>query len=279
MKIGVIHLVREENGELPIQDFIESYKKFSSGLPHEVVFIMKDYSNFEVLRTHKRLLDSICSEIIVIDQNIGRDIGAYFFAIENLNYDYFCFLNSFTIISHGNWLKHLFEPLLSPEVGIVGFSGSYESIASSSLLKFFFNPEKSKRYNFFDIKTFFRTLKHYPLYPNPHIRTNGFIASRRLLLSVVWPNDFYEKEPLHQFESGRTGLSSQIKKRGLSLVLVDKSGNRYPDKFWRGMKGFRIKLQEDLLFSDNRTLEFLKASKEERKWLSLTSWGRPFYGD
>ena len=75
-----------------------------------------------------------------------------------------CFLNS-----HATVLAAGCEALLGalgPGVGVAGATGSYEAPRT-------INPLRSRRW---------------PRFPNPHIRTNGFILERSLMQSLRWPD-------------------------------------------------------------------------------------------
>ena len=118
----------------------------------------------------------------------------------------------------------------------------------------------------------FEFLYGFPRFPNPHIRSNGFILRRDLLLeffSDLPPT----KKAAYSFESGPDSLSARIVRRGLKLAMVSKDGRVRLSENWMACKGFRLGDQSDLLLGDNQTRGFLGYSEPEQLTHVLMSWG------
>jgi hypothetical protein len=114
-------------------------------------------------------------------------------------------------------------------------------------------------------------------FPNPHIRTNGFMIRRALFLTFL-DKVLPTKRSAYAFESGPDNLSATVLRAGKRLVLVDKHGRRYDRDDWPLSKTFRLGNQEDLMLADNQTRTFEGLSAAERATHMLMTWGDALAG-
>lgn len=119
-------------------------------------------------------------------------------------------------------------------------------------------------------------LANFQPFPNPHIRSNGFIIDRKRLLQIA-PRIEYTKDACVKFESGIEGLSARILAEGQDLILIDKKGKAFNQNNWWKSLTFRLGNQEDLIVSDNQTNKFEELSEKLRIRDSYFSWGRYIY--
>jgi hypothetical protein len=113
-------------------------------------------------------------------------------------------------------------------------------------------------------------LEGFNRFPNPHIRSNGFIVRRdRFLRFEVQPT----KKSAYSFESGPNGLSSTALREGKRLVLVDRNGRCIEKEDWPHAGCFRSGNQENLMMADNQTRSFAALSQPEKDTHLLMSWG------
>lgn len=114
-------------------------------------------------------------------------------------------------------------------------------------------------------------LTQFPLFPNPHIRTNGFMVEREVLLGF----DPIEntKEACCIFESGFDGLTNSVLRKGLEVLVVGADGLGYPMEEWIKSNTFRLGKQENLLAKDNQSSNYMKFSPEEKKIHTYLTWG------
>lgn len=112
-------------------------------------------------------------------------------------------------------------------------------------------------------------------YPNPHIRTNAFMIERSRLLSLKI-SSFVTKRSVYRFEHGRRSLTKQILAQGLKPVVVDRSGNVYDISQWKLSSTFWTDEQENLIISDNRTLDYTQGDSRLRKKLENFAWVDPW---
>ena len=120
--------------------------------------------------------------------------------------------------------------------------------------------------------------RYFPAFPNYHIRTNAFMASRETLTKIrVWPMAF--KLPAFVFESGHESLTNQIIRLGLRPLVVARTGEAFEKEQWHLLNTFRQAMQENLLVADNQTDAYEETDVEGRIDLSRQAWGpfaRPF---
>jgi glycosyltransferase involved in cell wall biosynthesis len=133
MKLGVVYLARSADGSS--KDFIkfaESYSRFSAGIEHELIIVLKGEA--------RRAGTKLAANLMFADMNVrfleisddGFDIHAYLHASNILEHDFLCFLNTYSVICTDNWLHKLASPhLIDPCCGMTGATASYESLYDS----------------------------------------------------------------------------------------------------------------------------------------------------
>ncbi|MDF2367550.1 hypothetical protein [Sneathiella sp.] len=244
--IAVAHLVRKSNGMEPFRNFISSYKAHNESLDHDLILIFKDFDPDEKASYLKYLSDT---EFIAHDYpgDGGLDLGPYFDVSQKLDYGYFCFLNSFSEIRCDNWLTHLYDCLInSPDAGIAGATGSWESTGADD-----------------------------PPFPNPHIRTNGFII-RADTMRQIDSIEVETKDDARHMESGQKSITRQIQAMGKQPYVVDRNGKCWAVENWPDSATFRCGGQRALLVSDNRTRAYNEGDDWTREYLSDLAWtGKP----
>lgn len=114
-------------------------------------------------------------------------------------------------------------------------------------------------------------LKDFPSFPNPHIRSNGFMVKRELLLEY---NHLEKtKEACCRFESGFDGLTRRILKKGFSVLLVGANGRAYSPEQWPQSGTYLIRAQKNLIMRDNRTQNYSTMPLKEAQTHSYIAWG------
>lgn len=130
-RIAVVYLARFAEGVEPVQKFIDSYKKHPAGAPHDLIIVFKGFTAADISTSpqHKICAEVAHREIHIAD--IGLDLTAYRRAAEDLDHEYICFLNTFSQILSDDWLQKLHGHASRDDVGMVGATGSYESLGLS----------------------------------------------------------------------------------------------------------------------------------------------------
>ena len=263
--ICVAHLIRKKNGTEPFQIFLESYLKHSAGINHDLLILYKGFNRKADIAPYAELLKGIPHSLLTIT-DFGYDLRSYFIAAKRYNSKYFCFLNSFSIILDRDWLFKLYQHINQPGVGLVGVTGSWESIASMQRRKYLIY----KRLVRF-VKKKWQTIYFDP-FPNHHIRTNGFMIARSTMLKIQ-RGTILTKMQSYRLESGKNRITRQVEWMGLKSVVVGKDGKGYDKKEWDISNTFRHGTQDNLLISDNQTRAFDAASPEKKHALEFSTWG------
>jgi hypothetical protein len=113
----------------------------------------------------------------------------------------------------------------------------------------------------------------FPLFPNPHLRSNAFFIRRELFLSLK-KRAMKKKIDAYFFECGRKSMTRQILSAGLKAYVMGKNGIAYDILNWPKSDTFRTDQQVNLLISDNQTELFKNSTEEDRLFLQLISWGK-----
>lgn len=293
-EICVVHLVREQNGIEPFVRFIESYRKNSGGIDHDLLIVFKGFNSPGAKAEHLKFLASF--QYYTLDvPDVGFDITAYFAAAKQFSSDYrhFCFLNSFSVIHDCEWLSKLYDQISRPGIGLVGATGSWQSLRVSgvSWLLIAMGVAAVRHYRLSSEITLWRRLvlgatagrqhglflREFNLFPNYHLRTNTFMISSELMQKIKC-HEIKSKADAYRFESGKHGLTQQILGMGKAILIVGKDGVGYEMERWNKSNTFWHSEQENLLVSDNQTLDYQHGSRERRKnlsngaWIKLTEW-------
>lgn len=265
-RIAVCYLARDPEKKGLLTSFLKSYRKNRAGIPHELIILVKGASLSELIGKNQKLLSQIEYRVIEVPDS-GFDIGSYFYVLNNLDHDCFCFLNSYSEILVKDWLKFLMQPLLSGKAGLTGSTGSWGSAYTNSYM---FWPINNPRALINKIKLAFA----YPSFPNPHIRSNAFAIPAELGRKLKIP-DIVEKTGAYLAESGRKSITRQIHKMGYETLIVNRDGESYHPKDWDISGTFWSGEQAKLLVADNQTRNYQNGKIVERSFLKDFAWTPP----
>lgn len=284
MNLALVYLSYIPLGKEYLISFLNSYTNKKAGVEHKLVILFNGHQTEDEIRPFLEILNNsgVPFEYKVSPEKF--DIGSYFYAAANLSIEYIAFVNTYSLILHDNWLLYLYQNLTQPRVGCVSATGSWSDNSHNDeyrsnikdFLRLNFTINKIKKAIFFRFN-FFPFVK-------PHLRTNAFMIKRSIFLNLrfelVKPrilNWFfnYSETKLKSlcFEHGNNGLTNQIIQLGLRPLLVDKHGNGYELEDWLEARTFWTSEQENLLVSDNQTMKYLLADKQQKKDLTYAAWG------
>lgn len=321
---AVIYLAREAEPVASIKRFAASYAKNSSGLAHDLVVVWKSSAVDIQPPSHITGLFPRATKYICVTDD-GIDITAFAHAATVLPHSMLCFFNTHAEIAAPDWLRILSDAMAKPGVGIVGGTGSFESLKDGFRIvsKIIWLSEqgvvfdkqfrrdwaplvgkhllrKDRRSQFQKLKDaligkpndprqahtssldrefdvyWSRTTSPYenfPSFPNPHIRTNGFLVSRDQFLKCLADGIPRTKAEAYAFESGSNSLTRQLLGNGLRALLVGRDGKTFDLHSWRTSETFRLGKQRNLLFLDNQTRAFDGMKRCKRHVFSKMTWG------
>jgi hypothetical protein len=276
-EICVAHLVRERNGLAPFNAFLDSYRKNSGGAEHDLLIIFKGFAHELVPAEYSAALAGLAYRTLFVSDE-GFDLGPYLHAARRLDYHYFCFLNSFSVLLDRDWLAKMYEHAVREGVGLVGATASHESFYSALLhdwrwkrAKWLYRGMLGIEYH--KLRTLIDLKRRFPPFPNSHIRSNAFFISRRLMLSLKVVA-IKEKMDAYEFESGRESMTRQILAMNLAALVVGRDGRAYEKEKWYESATFRSGEQRNLLVADNQTRSYERADPATQRSLAEAAWGR-----
>lgn len=298
LSIAVVHLIRRGNDPALFERFIASYRRHDSGLPHRLVLLFKGFEDNIPPPGVSQLLDGLLyTPLFVSDE--GFDVTAYVKCAKAMGEEvaHLLFLNSHAEILADDWLGNLHAPFVEPDVGATGATGSWQTNFSgifhwgyTVLMLIEQNFSRSNRMGIFArlgtsiydalkqsstkhyLQNPFYFYRNFRRFPNPHLRTNGFMVRKDIFIAAAG-TPITTKRKAYVFESGRSGLSLQLMRRGLRLLVVDKQGKTYEARDWHASNTFWTGDQANLLIGDNQTRHYQSGSAEERQMLETAAWG------
>jgi hypothetical protein len=266
--IGLVHLVWAPLGPEPLREFLRSYRVHSAGAEHELAIALNGAASQGGGEAAREALLAELAEteyrLIELERPM-LDIAAYGEAARRLEHSRLCFVNSYSVILADGWLGQLARALEQPGVGLAGASASWESQAEWI--------RGSPIYWAYQLARLRRARHDYPRFPNPHVRTTGFMARRGAILEMGL-EQVCDKRSAYLLESGFGSITRQLQARDLRSVVAGRDGRSYEIEEWPSSRTFRSGDQDNLLIADKQTHDYRAASARRRRRLSRDSWGR-----
>lgn len=269
--IAVVHLAVRDYGIDVFQSFVASYRLYPPGCDHELIIAAKQFGDASAFEPWADVLKGVRYRLLLLPDR-GLDIGSYFEVAFRTDFSRYFFCNSRTTFVVRDWLRHLVVAQGKNPGGVVGATGSWQSISSEhsrnlSRESKWVGPLKKLR----ALIGFLPLWHEYPRFPNPHLRTNAFLIERTRLLALDVPT-IGGKQDAMRFESGRRSLTRQMRASGKVVQVVDREGRAFEPEDWRGTNTFWQGDQSDLLVADNQTIKYAAASQEVREELNRVAW-------
>lgn len=269
-EVGTVYLARAINGIEPFRKFLSSYSRFAAGMPNQLILVFKGFRPGHEAAEFEKVAAEFQPKTIHI-ADFGYDIRAYSQAVRHFDFNFFCCFNSFSEILDEGWLRKMFTHASRNGVGLVGATGSGESMYSNALAEWqagegAVSPKRLQLW----IRLQLCRLCFDP-FPNYHIRTNAFISTRPLLLQE-WPRWVLTKRGAYLFENGKRSLTKRLQAKGLKALVVGRDGAAYEPAEWARSSTFRSGDQSNLLVADNQTRQFAEADLKTQAKLSAAAW-------
>ncbi len=125
--IGVVYLAWHKLGPDCFQRFVDSYRRYPAGSEHDLIVIYAGFNQQQTLQEAASVFRDL-PHIAIEVAAVKFDIGYYLEAADRVPHDYLCFLNTYTELNAPSWLAHLRTHAVRDGVGLVGATGSYESL-------------------------------------------------------------------------------------------------------------------------------------------------------
>ena len=248
-RIALCYLARgaEPGWEDAIGRFVASFHRYAAACDFNLYVIFKGFPN-GTERARAVSLFGQLKHAAIFTGDESFDIGAYAEAATQIAEQSVCFLNTNAEILCDDWLLKLASNLEQPGVGLVGATGSYESLRD-------LDPR-------------------FPGFPNIHIRSNAFMIDRDLFSAIARQFTLTDKLDAFLFESGPNSMTRQVQSRGLQTLVVGRDGQGYSPDSWPRSNTFRQHGQANLLIGDNQTRHFEALSLVDQRALARWTWGR-----
>jgi hypothetical protein len=300
----LVHLVRAANGTGPLASFLASYRKHPAGTEHDLVLLLKGFSSPEQAEPHLELARDLSTEHQFVGDDT-LDLGAYLAAAQRLQRERYCFVNSFSVILADDWLAMLDRALTRPGVGMVGATGSWASPRSQALRQARWAPRsayddvfpdrrwmvehfetlRAEQAGDADVRlaelrlrinrwrSLLQVLRGFGPFPSVHLRTNAFAIEARTLERLAL-GSAGRKVDTYRLESGKRGITRQVRELGLHAQVVDRGGAAFEPADWHLSRTFWQGDQERLLVADNQTRSYADGDLDRRTLLAGLAWGR-----
>jgi hypothetical protein len=270
-RLGLVYLLRDRNGPEPVRAFVESYRQCRGGIPHELLVLCKGFGSVQETSAYDPLWAGLAHRRMVVPDR-GYDLEAYFRVLADPACSRFCFVNSFSEVLDPDWLEKLSTCLDAPGVGLVGATGSWESLYTNAVREHALGLERPFWQRALRPVRLFWLKRRFPPFPNPHVRTTAFMADRRVLERIVVPPMRFKLQAL-QFETGYRSVTRQVQAMDLQVRIAGRDAVSYPPDLWATSRTYRQAAQENLLVGDNRTRQYAAAAPGERSRLTRLAWG------
>ena len=263
-KILICYLITKFDDENTLLTFLKNYKKFESGYPHELLICFKLFDNEKLNNFRKLLSDVVYTEFIDIFPNNDFDLGSYYRVASNYKSRNIFFLGSYSYPICENWLKIIMKNYENNS--ILATSASYESLLTSIRLKKFYKFI-SYLIKLFSYKKFF-----YP-FPNPHIRTTGFLIKGSDYFKFMNNKSIKSKIDAWKIESGKNSLTNYFKKLNYKIYVINSDGAKFSEKNWKESKTYNYLSQNKCIISDKHTRKYHDLENLQKFIYQSNTWG------
>jgi hypothetical protein len=270
--IRVIHLVWAPLGPGMLDGFLAALREHPPGRDHALSVVLNGFAARADAGAELALLDGLGADVVFTPEPV-QDLAAYAHAARQATEPQVCLMNSYARPLRGGWLELLAAAIADRPLAAAAATGSWESHATELRLREHLAAAASLRDRLGAPLDWLAYRRRFPPFPNPHLRTNGLLYPRELLLDVL-ARPPRSKPEAFALESGRRGLSRRIADGGGDLLVVARDGRALGPQEWAAGRIFRAGEQENLLIADNRTEDWRLAGPAERARLAARAWGR-----
>jgi len=264
-KTLVVYLCTQYVNEDILFKFIYNYKKYAPGTPHELLICFKNLDKSKIVYLKSKIKKLKYTQYEDISHQNDWDFMS-FRRIANRYKNYLIFfLNNQSYPIKKNWL--LLMVLNYKNKRVLGTTGSYESISSRGFLR---NYDENIFYYLFRV---IKYLVNFPLFPNPHIRTSGFMILGKDFIKYKFEKKYTTKFDSWKTESGRNSLTNFFKKEGYELLIINSDGTAFTEREWKSSETYCYNNQSKLIISDKRTRKYENFSLKDKKIKTKIVWG------
>lgn len=282
--VTVVYLAWAPFGLAVVDQFVAAYRRHPAGVPHRLVVALNGYPDEAARAATLGRFDGVPHDAFVVPRPM-QDLAVYRAVARAASTPFVCFLNSYSTPLADGWLAKLAAHARRPLVGLVGATGSWDTLYPTFAYAGGFaepfprglRPRKwagwarrARRW----LPHVVRTKRQFRPFPNPHIRTNAFMIERDLFLTLD-AGPLATKRDAYRFEHGRRSMTAQVTSLGLAALVVGRDGAAYLSDGWMASRTYRSGDQENLLVADNQTRAYADGDAATRRDLTWLAWGVP----
>lgn len=265
-KFLVVYLISIYDDRNNLKEFIKKYNLYKSGYEHDLLICFKNFNQNDSIFRFQELNDLKFIKYEDLNTFNDYDWGSYLRISKKFSDRIIFFMNCHSYPIVHDWLKKF--ALNYQENSLVAPAGSYESITSSWLKGSYSNSF------LYSVLYGLLNLKNFPIYPNPHIRSNCFMISAKNFTKLILNKKFkYKKLGTWLNESGRNGMTNQIKKLKYKIYIINSDNKKFEIDKWIYSQTYALGDQEKLIISDKFSRIYEKAEINEKKKISKNVWG------
>ena len=264
-KITVLYLSTKYTKTTNLKTFILNYKKFKSGIKHQLVICLKNLDLRE-LENRKKLLKKI-EHIEYIDPSHENDYewGSIARVSKKFNPSIFFYMNDYSYPIKNNWLKIISSKYKKKR--IIGCTASFSSWASNSYYRKYEDNYLTYLYKYLYFNLFI------PKFPNPNLRANGLLFHTSDYIKFINGKTIDSKKKSLLLESGYKSFTNYFEKINYEILVVNSDGKLFKKKEWKNSNTFAFKNQEKLIISDKDTRNYAKLNSKSKSKKQITVWG------
>ena len=175
--ISVIYLAYVPFNESYLSNFINSYKKYDSGILHDLIILFNGHNDLLEVDPFLTILNESNIKYKVFYTPEKFDIASYFYISKLLKSKYVCFLNTYSEIQNNKWLLYYYIGIEKINIGCVSATAAWGDYSHDDEFKHLINNITTTTTLKFK-KLFIYYFNFYPKV-KPHLRTNAFIINRK----------------------------------------------------------------------------------------------------
>ena len=265
-QVLIVYLISVYDDRKNLKQFINSYKKYKAGTNHDLLICFKNFSKNDPIFDTNELNE--VKFIKFLDNHSQNDYDWHSYSRVAKNYKdkivFFMNCHSFPIVD--DWLKKFYDNY--EKKTLLGPGGSKASMVNDALNGIHSsNKIKSILYaisNFYD----------FGFFPNPHIRSNCFMISAENYLGLKLTERYMlKKKGTWINESGRNGMTNQLKRKNFNILVVNSEGKAFIEKDWNKSNTYAINDQSKLIISDKYSRIYDNSNETEKLQISKQVWG------
>tara|TARA_Y100000389_G_scaffold149396_1_gene148747 strand:- start:2000 stop:2815 length:816 start_codon:yes stop_codon:yes gene_type:complete len=265
-KILVCYLFTKFDSIEDFKNFIKNYNSFKIGQEHSLMICCKLLDEVKKNSIINVLKDSNIKFELFYDPSLNNDFdfGSYYRVAQIHSNSLIFYLNASSKPITNNWLRILTNEY--EENSLLGTTASFESHSSNIKLK--------KNYKIFSfIYKRLMNLIFFKPFPNPHIRTTGFLLYAKDFIDFYNNKKCQNKHDAWKLESGRDSLTNFFLKKKFPVKLINSDGNSFKIDNWINSNTYCYLEKSKLIISDKHTRKYEVLNNSEKKLYQKNVWG------